>query len=154
MTYLQKAVLIILALTALLTIGPRIAGGEKEGEGEILAISTEATLIEEPKPVVPRGTTDEQEAWLKKLERCESSGNPEAINEVDRDGTASYGLLQFKPSTFEAFAKAYGIEGELMDPDAQRAIVRRMMSDPSVDWEWQFPDCVKLYIGHPPAVLH
>jgi hypothetical protein len=97
--------------------------------------------------------TPEQEAWLAKLELCESGGKESAINPKDRDGTPSYGLLQFKPSTFELFSKAYGIEGELMDPEAQRAIVRRMMDDKSVRWEKQFPVCVKSIIGKPPGVL-
>lgn len=103
--------------------------------------------IEEEKDLDP-----EREEWLRKLEMCESSGNPNAVNPEDLDGTPSYGLLQFKPSTFEFFSKAYGIEGELMDPEAQRQIVRRMMDDPSVRWERQFPWCIKK-IGLPPGVL-
>lgn len=95
-----------------------------------------------------------REEWLKNLIKCESGGNPLAVNEVDRDGTPSYGLLQFKPSTFETFSKAYGVVGELMDPEAQKEIVRKMMDDPSVKWEKQFPDCVTIYIGWPPGVLH
>lgn len=96
------------------------------------------------------GTAD-QEAWLKRLEMCESTGNPNAINPNDLDNTPSYGLLQFKPSTFAAFSKAYGIKGELMDPDAQRAIVRRMMRDKSVNWHQQFPACVRA-LGLPPLM--
>lgn len=93
--------------------------------------------------------TISQEAWLAKLVQCESTGDPGAVNPKDRDGTPSYGLLQFKPSTFAMFSKAYGIEGKLMDPDAQRAIVRRMMGDASVNWHQQFPDCVRR-LGLPP----
>lgn len=93
--------------------------------------------------------TEAQEAWLKKLEHCESSGNPEAINPEDTDGTPSYGLLQFKPSTFVAFSRVYKMTGELMDPEAQRAIVRRMMGDASVNWHQQFPACVRR-LGLPP----
>lgn len=94
--------------------------------------------------------TPAQEKWLAALVQCESGGNPKAINPKDRDGTPSYGLLQFKPSTFRAFAKAYGITGVLMNADAQRAIVRKMMNDKSVNWLQQFPDCVKNHIGFPP----
>lgn len=91
-----------------------------------------------------------QEVWLNKLVMCESTGNPNAINKVDRDGTPSYGLLQFKPSTFEYFARRYGVSGTLMEPEAQKKIVRQMMNDRGVDWLQQFPDCVKNHIGFPP----
>lgn len=109
-----------------------------------------STVQKAPKVVAPKLQTPAREAWLAKLELCESGGRPGAINPKDRDNTPSYGLLQFKPSTFAMFAKAYRIDGELMDPDAQRAIVRRMMDDPSIRWSTQFPDCVKK-LGLPPA---
>lgn len=149
MTYSKKAVILVAALAALLAFG-----WAQKAESDIPSVPAESLAVGPIIAVEQIRATEEQEAWLKDLEQCESSGNPEAVNEVDRDGTASYGLLQFKPGTFAFFAKAYGIEGELMDPDAQRAIVRRMMKDPSIDWEWQFPDCVKKYIGRPPGVLY
>lgn len=152
MTYKLKAAVILTALVVLLTLGWAQRAGGEDHEA-VPAATTTPAVSRETGPAVPRGTTDEQEKWLADLEQCESRGNPGAINPEDRDGTPSYGLLQFKPSTFEMFAKAYGIEGELMDPDAQRNIVRRMMHDPSVRWETQFPDCVKKYIGRPPGVL-
>jgi len=115
-----------------------------------IATTTPATTtVDHLRQVTKKVGTAEQEAWLKRLEMCESTGNPNAINPNDLDNTPSYGLLQFKPSTFAEFSKAYGIEGELMDPDAQRAIVRRMMHDPSVNWHQQFPDCVRR-LGLPP----
>lgn len=43
---------------------------------------------------------------------CESSLNPKAVNFKDRDGTASFGLLQFKPETFREYATKYGLLGE------------------------------------------
>lgn len=91
------------------------------------------------------------EVWLDKLENCESGRDPKAVNPEDSDGTPSYGILQFKPSTFELFSKAYKIPGELMDPKAQRAIVLRMMKDPSVEWETQFPKCIEM-LGRPPVL--
>lgn len=87
--------------------------------------------------------------WLDKLVTCESGGRPGAINPMDRDGTASYGLLQFKPSTFAAYSKRYKIPGQLMDPVAQRSITLRMMDDPTVRWQNEFPACVRK-LGLPP----
>lgn len=95
-----------------------------------------------------------QAAWIDRLVACESGGNPAAINPKDRDGTPSYGLLQFKPSTFAVFSKAYGIgtPADYMDQVAQRAIVARMMRDPSANWHQQFPVCVQR-LGLPPGVI-
>ena len=182
MTYKTKAVLIILALVLLLTLGWAQRVESDQPAGAILATSTDAALASSAAPAeakepetAPRtypssaarieaseaayekvkaeGTEDPEE-WLLALEWCESRGRPSAVNPNDRDNTPSYGLLQFKPSTFDFFTKAYGLpEKELMDPDAQRAIVRRMMQDPSIRWENQFPDCVKRHIGRPPSVI-
>jgi len=93
----------------------------------------------------------DRDEWLSKLIQCESTGNPHAVNPKDLDGTASYGLLQFKPSTFEMFSKKYGIAGELMDGEAQKKIVRAMMDDTSVRWHRQFPACVNK-LGLPPRI--
>jgi len=90
-----------------------------------------------------------QEEWIKKLEICESSGNPKAINPKDRDGTPSYGSFQFKPSTFDMYSKRYGTLGKLMDRKSQYEIVVRMMDDPAVRWQNEFPDCVRK-LGTPP----
>ncbi len=107
----------------------------------------ETPLILEPK----LKASDAQEAWLTDLIICESNGNPEAINPIDRDGTSSYGLLQFKPSTFTGYRTQYGLkEAELMDPEAQKETVRHMMQDGGVNWYQQFPDCTRR-LGTPPA---
>lgn len=103
---------------------------------------------EEPKPKVQL-LNEAGERWLGRMIQCESTGSPIAVNPKDLDGTPSYGLLQFKPSTFAMYAARYDIEGELMDPEAQKAIVRRMASDPRVRWEREFPDCVAR-LGRPP----
>lgn len=87
--------------------------------------------------------------WVHRLIMCESRGNVSALNPQDLDGTPSHGLLQFKVSTFALFAKAYKIEGELLDPEAQIAILLRMIDDPSVDLTKQFPACVRK-LGLPP----
>lgn len=93
--------------------------------------------------------TSTRDIWLGKLVKCESGGRPEAINPKDRDNTPSYGLLQFKPTTFDMYKKRYNIEGFMMDPQAQIKIVRRMMDDPKVIWKNEFPDCVSK-LGYPP----
>ena len=90
-----------------------------------------------------------QQAWLGALEWCESRGKPEAINPQDRDNTPSYGILQFKPSTFDSFAKAYHITGALMNPKSQEAIVTEMILRGGIDWHQQFPDC-SARLGMPP----
>lgn len=114
----------------------------------------EEQKIEKPMPIkkapAPMQIPD-RETWLQLLEICESGGNPEALNPVDRDGTASHGLLQFKDSTFEMYRLRYGLgDVELYDPEAQRTIVRYMMDDPRVNWEREFPDCVNK-LGRPPG---
>lgn len=131
---------IVITGLAILVLTPSTVSYEVSGE-----------TIQGPTLEAVSRQTPEREEWLAKLEMCESSGRPEAVNPNDLDGTPSYGLLQFKPSTFELFQKKYEIEGELMDPDAQRAIVRKMMDDPSVRWENQFPACVKR-LGRPPVL--
>lgn len=95
--------------------------------------------------------TYQQRAWFGALTWCESKGNPNAVNKKDRDGTPSYGLLQFKPSTFTYFAEKYGIDGSAgyMDPKAQSLIVEQMILRNDVTWSQQFPACVKI-LGKPP----
>jgi hypothetical protein len=101
----------------------------------------------------------QQEVWIYVLEWCESRGVKTAINQVDRDGTASYYSFQFKPSTFRGYGVKYGVVatsttqaelGELLKSyELQRSIVSHMIGDPSVNWYQQFPDCVRKY-GLPP----
>lgn len=156
-----KKIILVLALVAIL------APLQASHEGAEEEIQIAEAVPEKPSETI-RAWTEEEE-WLERLVMCESSGNPEAINEEDLDGTPSYGLLQFKPSTFWMFAEAYGIVHRQYEPDTaympdmsigswydvmmapeyQRAIVRRMMRDPSVKWENQFPGCVRK-LGLPP----
>lgn len=49
------------------------------------------------------------------LVKCESTNNELAINRKDTDGTASFGLLQWKPETFRRLAVKYGVIGEKAD---------------------------------------
>ena len=93
-----------------------------------------------------------QKAWLGSLEWCESRGQPDAVNPEDSDGTPSYGILQFKPSTFDEFAKRYGIATTTgyMDPEVQEEIVTQMILRGDVNWSRQFPACTKK-LGYPPT---
>lgn len=154
MTKPQKAIILAIAAIALLTFGWAQREGTEENipAPEPTVVTTATTTEEAPKKKAPATQpvlATDRATWLTDLIQCESNGRPEAVNPKDRDGTPSYGLLQFKPSTFEMFSKAYKIEGELMDPEAQKAIVIRMMDDKSVVWENQFPACVRK-LGRPP----
>lgn len=111
-------------------------------------VKTVETKIAEPVLQQPSA----QGIWIYALEWCESHGNPKAINPKDLDNTPSYGAFQFKPRTFSALAKAYGIKGEFMDPIAQQQIVARMINDKSMNLHVQFPGCTKK-IGMPPPEM-
>lgn len=94
--------------------------------------------------------TPAQVIWLAHLMQCESTINAKALNPKDRDGTASIGILQFKQQTFDYYNKEYGLGGDIEDGVTQVAIVTRWIETPgTVDFAWQFPDCVKKH-GLPP----
>lgn len=83
--------------------------------------------------------------------QCESGIRKTAVNKIDLDGTSSIGLLQFKQGTFDTYAKEYNVPGNIMDGDSQVAIVTYWILHPgTIDWKWQFPDCVRKY-GLPPT---
>lgn len=106
--------------------------------------------------------THQQEVWLGALEWCESRGENSAINPKDKDGTPSYYNFQFKPSTLRYFGEKYGLidkdvsQETLMELlkryDIQRGILERMLSDETVNWRQQFPDCVSR-LGLPPKSI-
>lgn len=113
--------------------------------GETKAADTTATSTPEA-PQLNR----QQKAWLGALEWCESKGKAGAVNPKDSDGTPSYGLLEFKPSTYALFAKAYGLASttDYMNPDGQEAIVTQMILR-GVNLRHQFPACTTK-LGLPP----
>lgn len=134
--------IIVLAIATILFFPNVAAYTNVDPETQVTGV---ALAVKEPELSHP------QELWLAALEYCESRGIPSAINPNDLDGTPSYGAFQFKPDTFDAFTDEYNLpERDLMDADAQRAIVRKMIRDKSVKWEQQFPGCVKK-IGRPPT---
>lgn len=93
-----------------------------------------------------------QKAWLGVIEWCESGGKPGSVNPKDKDGTPSYGILQFKPSTFFGYAKRYGVPvTDYMNPDQQEAIMTQLiLHSKDIDWHQQFPGCTAKN-GPPPA---
>lgn len=109
----------------------------------------------EPEPVVIEKEEPQlskrQQIWLHALIWCESKGRPEALNPKDKDGTPSYGLLQFKPGTFNAYGKKYGVDISkgYKDPVAQEAIVTQMILQGGIKWSQQFPSCTR-QLGLPP----
>jgi len=122
----------------------------------LASLSTIASALDRNDVYYQRGEEDpaiatERSAWLGALEWCESQGNPKAINPRDSDGTPSYGLLQFKPSTYAEFAKLYGLASttDYMNPIEQIQIVEHMIIDNRVNLHHQFPACVA-HIGMPP----
>lgn len=92
--------------------------------------------------------------WLAKLMNCESHINKDAVNPVDRDGTASLGILQFKQGTFDGAMADYGLIGTIHDGVTQVEIVSNwILEEPGdVDWSWQFPACVEK-LGWPPVTI-
>lgn len=95
--------------------------------------------------------THRQRAWLGALEWCEGRGDPAAVNPNDTDDTPSYGILQFKPSTYEYYRTRYALEisADYMDADGQERIVEQMIARGDVSWQQQFPACTRK-LGIPP----
>lgn len=102
-------------------------------------------------PIVEPTLSKRQTIWLHALMWCESKGKPEALNPKDKDGTPSYGILQFKPGTFNHYAKLYGIDASAgyKDADTQEKIVTQMILKGNIKWSQQFPQCTK-QLGLPP----
>lgn len=105
---------------------------------------------------IPRGLPAKTERILIDLIKCESQGNPNALNEVDRDGTASYGLLQFKPATLHAVVTQYKILPDIEKDEILNVIydgdlqIRAFLAyygdgQPISWWQQQFPACSKKY---------
>jgi len=92
------------------------------------------------------------EGYINALAVCESGNNQSAINPVDKDGTSSNGLFQFKRTTWKNYITKYNLfswqafeeedfENALWDGYAQRIVVEKMFKDPEVNLWWEFPDC-------------
>lgn len=96
-------------------------------------------------------TPDRIQRIVDALILCESQGNPRAINPLDKDGTASWGILQFKPTSLRMYGIKYGYFGEkvswdwvatkLFDGELQKQIARQMITDPTIDKYNEWPVC-------------
>lgn len=150
-------VLVILIVAALAGIGVRgkIAAGSQEATQDASKQATSTLTIINP-------VSHAQSVYIEALEWCESRGNTDAINKVDRDGTPSYYSWQWKPATFAHYAIKYGVLPKGAPADqVNRAmhnytlelkVVEEMVLDAkNINWRQEFPDCTKK-IGYPPAV--
>jgi hypothetical protein len=121
----------------------------------------------------PDFLTGEPRKILPDLILCESGGNTAALNECDKDKTASYGLLEFKPHTLWTEAIHYGliptstpesafrVKGNpklqsveqrnkelIYNAQLQVLVASHMIMDNWKDekfWLQQFPGCFKIY---------
>ena len=88
-------------------------------------------------------------AGLESVGSATATPNPKAINWLDRDGTASFGCLQFKPTSFKLYGIRYGFFGEnvswdwlmtkIFDCELEKQIARAMILDPAVDKSHEWP---------------
>lgn len=140
-----------------------------EESAPTVATTTEPVVEVEPERPIPESCmrfqagsamllTEEQCKWMYQLALCESGDNPIAVNQMDRDGTPSYGLFQFKPPTLILFSQWLTIHidqsnvmSAIYDRSVQEAAVAEMLLHyDQVNWRQQFPDCINKYIGMPP----
>ena len=135
------------------------------GIAVITAIATTLALTpllvrSTPAPVVIREVVYEKQKtlspaqviWLAKLMQCESGIKASALNPNDLDNTPSYGILQFKPSTYISAAIGLGLASttDFKNPEGQVAIVTHWILEGGIEWTTQFPACVAK-LGLPPA---
>lgn len=98
---------------------------------------------------------DNLKGLIDSLMMCESGGNWQAVNPNDLDNTPSWGLFQFKPTTWRHYVKKYDLFqwtnfddadwwNTIMNGDLQRIVVERMFIDPQVRLRTtEFPGCSK-----------
>lgn len=134
---------VLTAIATSLLFFPVISRGERD----VTQVSRETIWLTLTEPHL----SSAQVIWLARLMSCESGIKASAVNPNDRDNTPSYGILQFKPSTFAFGARDAGIATTTpyMNPEAQVSIVTRWILKGGIDWHQQFPDCV-LKLGLPP----
>lgn len=124
---------VITALVTTFALIPHLVRGTE------IVVSHE--IVYKPQPTL----SATQIIWLARLMQCESGIKDTAINPNDLDNTPSYGLLQFKPSTYAYYATRYGLASttDYMNPQGQVTIVTQwLLSEGEVEWTHQFPACV------------
>lgn len=93
-------------------------------------------VIEQREAEPKAETTSEQEAWLAKLETCESSGST-TIRVLDTNNRYSTGRYQFQDLTFLTYGKKYGLIASstenaiplILDGELQKKIAHKMLVD-------------------------
>lgn len=110
-----------------------------------------APVLVSADPAVPKELTPAQIIWMARLMQCESGIKAGAINPKDLDNTPSYGILQFKPSTYAWGAKLVGLATttDYLNPEGQVAILQHWVLNGGINWHIQFPDCTSK-LGLPP----
>lgn len=136
--------LVIFGGLSLVWVGVKWVNNQNEPTG--LTILRNLGLIE-----IERYSPDQLRGKIDKLAVCESTDAARAINFEDRDGTASFGCLQFKPTTFRKYAIKYGYMGEkaswdwmmtkIFDCELQKQIGADMIKDKEVDKNNEWPVC-------------
>lgn len=135
---------VVTAIVATLLVLPTVVMSTPED----VPRETPLFVVQEAKPAL----SPAQVIWLARLMQCESGLKAGAINPNDLDNTPSYGILQFKPSTFIGAAIALKLASttDYMNPELQVAIVTHWVLHGGIDWTQQFPACVEK-LGLPPS---
>jgi hypothetical protein len=113
-------------------------------------------IPKQAEPQVLGVLVDDIDDLIDKLCHCESGCNSQAVNPMDTDGTASWGMFQFKPSTWRLYVKKYDLFlwqnfddadwwNTMMSGELQRIVVEKMFRDPDVRLATrEFPGCSKI----------
>lgn len=147
----NKIALIVVCMTATalaLVLPPQLT----RGQGNTPQNAKLCPLALFPQYDMPCDTPVSTQIILSDLIRCESQGKETAINAVDRDGTPSYGLLQFKPSTLLGVIKGSNLIPDFEDGEISNVMlfgnlqIRAFLAmygdgKPRSWWRQQFPDC-------------
>lgn len=116
------AMLILLAIILLLAILYPVEASVKSSN----EVPLSKCFLEDNRPYIEY--QEKNPEMLNCLAHYESSSRPEAINWND-NGSPSWGLLQFKRSTYNYYCvNKYGLPDDIMDPTLQRECADKMIS--------------------------
>jgi hypothetical protein len=129
--YRYRFIILLVLLALILLIGICLAEGQKPlktaNRGELERSSGSSDMFLEPISPHYVPYTETYGSLIDKIAFCESSNNPEAVNWND-NGSPSWGLLQFKETTFQHFCvNKYNLPNDIMDGDIQRECADRMI---------------------------
>ncbi len=155
-----------IGLVTILALGlvlPAFSAAQGQMVGRAKTSTAKASLVVFGFDTPNIGTQGQEMAldkWIRSMAHCESTNNPKALNEVDLDGTPSYGLFQFKKGTFRHYVEKYNLfdwqkwtvsdwKKAIWNGDYQETIFRAMLQDSDVDLRHEFPGCTRK-LGLPP----